>query len=111
GRDRRRHRVFYVVSRESVIAGRALKNARVSVDENNQPAVSFTLNPVGAAKFKQARGANVGRQLAIVLDGSVASAPVIRSQISDDGQISGRFTTQEADELAKVLRAGALPAT
>jgi preprotein translocase subunit SecD len=103
--------VFYLVSRESVITGRDLKNARVSVDDTNQPAVSFTLNPTGAAKFKSATGANVGRQLAIVLDDHVSSAPVIRGVISDDGQISGRFTAQEADELAKVLRAGALPAT
>jgi preprotein translocase subunit SecD len=103
--------VFYLVSRESVITGRDLKNARVSVDETNQPAVSFTLNPTGAAKFKAATTANVGRQLAIVLDNHVSSAPVIRGVISDDGQISGRFTAQEADELAKVLRAGALPAT
>jgi preprotein translocase subunit SecD len=94
-----------------VITGRDLKNARVSVDDTNQPAVSFTLNPTGAAKFKSATGANVGRQLAIVLDGHVSSAPVIRGVISDDGQISGRFSSQEADELAKVLRAGALPAT
>jgi preprotein translocase subunit SecD len=103
--------VFYLVTRESVITGRDLKNARVSVDDTNQPAVSFTLNPTGAAKFKAATGANVGRQLAIVLDNHVSSAPVIRGVISDDGQISGRFTAQEADELAKVLRAGALPAT
>jgi preprotein translocase subunit SecD len=103
--------IFYLVGRESVITGRDLKNARVSVDENNQPAVSFSLNTAGASKFKQATGANVGRQLAIVLDNAVESAPVIRSQISDEGQISGRFTTEEADILAKVLRAGALPAT
>ena len=103
--------IFYLVSRESVITGRDLKNARVSVDDNNQPAVSFSLNTGGAVKFKQATGANVGRQLAIVLDNSVESAPVIRGQISDEGQISGRFTTEEADILAKVLRAGALPAT
>jgi preprotein translocase subunit SecD len=102
--------VFYLVSRESVITGRDLKNARVSVDETNQPAVSFTLNPTGAAKFRAATTANIGRQLAIVLDDQVSSAPVIRGVISDDGQISGRFTAQEADELAKVLRAGALPA-
>jgi preprotein translocase subunit SecD len=103
--------VFYLVKHESVITGRDLKNARVSVDENNQPAVSFSLNTNGASKFKQATGANVGRQLAIVLDNAVESAPVIRSQISDEGQISGRFSTEEADILAKVLRAGALPAT
>jgi preprotein translocase subunit SecD len=53
----------------------------------------------------------VGRRLAIILDGRVESAPTIQSQISENGRITGRYTTQEADELAKVLRAGALPAT
>jgi len=103
--------VQYLVRREAVITGRDLKNARVGVDQNNAPSVDFTLNPLGADKFKRETGRNVGRRLAIVLDGSVASAPVIQGQIADRGQISGRFTTQEADELAKVLRAGALPAT
>ena len=103
--------VFYLVRREAVITGRDLKTARVSVDDNNAPAVSFVLNPPGADKFKRATGANVGRQLAIILDGSVESAPEIRSQIAAEGQITGRFTTKEADELAKVLRAGALPAS
>jgi len=101
----------HLVRREAVITGRDLKNARVGVDQNNQPSVDFTLNPTGAEKFKRETGRNVGRRLAIVLDGQVASAPVIQGQISDRGQISGRFSTQEADELAKVLRAGALPAS
>jgi preprotein translocase subunit SecD len=101
----------FLVRREAVITGRDLKSARVGVDQNNQPGVDFTLNPAGADKFKRETGRNVGRRLAIVLDGSVASAPVIQGQISDRGQISGRFSTQEADELAKVLRAGALPAS
>lgn len=103
--------VFYLVRREAVITGRDLKTARVSVDENNQPAVSFTLTPTGTDRFRRETGRNVGRRLAIILDGSVTNAPAIREQISGEGQISGGFTTTEADELAKVLRAGALPAT
>jgi len=103
--------VFYLVRREAIITGRDLKNARGGVDENNQPDVQFSLNAAGADKFKRETGRNVGKQLAIILDGSVASAPVIQSQIGAEGRINGRFTTEETDELSKVLRAGALPAT
>ncbi len=104
--------VFYLVRKEAVITGRDLKNARAAVDpQTNSPDVNFTLNPQGAEKFKRGTGANIGRRLAIVLDGSVASAPTIQGQIGADGVIHGRFSTQEADELSKVLRAGALPAT
>ncbi len=104
--------VYYLVRREAVITGRDLKNARAGVDpQTNSPDVSFTLNPPGADKFKRATGANIGRRLAIILDGIVASAPAIQGQISAEGVITGRFSAQEADELAKVLRAGALPAT
>ncbi len=103
--------VFYLVRKEAVITGRDLKNARAGVDQNNQPDVQFTLTPTGAEKFKRETGRNVGRRLAIVLDHSVASAPTIQSQISHEGVITGRFTAQEADELSKVLRAGALPAS
>ncbi|HET6899123.1 MAG TPA: protein translocase subunit SecD [Vicinamibacteria bacterium] len=102
---------FYLVRKEAVITGRDLKNARAGVGQNNEPDVQFTLNPGGAEKFKRETGRNVGRRLAIILDGSVASAPTIQSQIGAEGQITGRFTAQEADELAKILRAGALPAT
>jgi preprotein translocase subunit SecD len=103
--------IFYLVRREAVITGRDLKHARAGVDQNNQPDVQFTLNPAGAEKFKRETGRNVGRRLAIVLDGRVESAPQINSQIGADGVIQGRFTAQQADELSKVLRAGALPAT
>jgi preprotein translocase subunit SecD len=103
--------VYYLVRREAVITGRDLKTARVGVDEMNQPDIQFTLNSAGAEKFRRETGRNVGRRLAIILDGSVESAPVIEGQIGADGRIKGRFTAQEADELAKVLRAGALPAT
>jgi preprotein translocase subunit SecD len=103
--------IFYLVRREAIITGRDLKNARGSVDENNQPDVQFTLNAHGADKFKRETGRNVGKQLAVILDGRVESAPTIQSQIGAEGRITGRFTTEETDELAKVLRAGALPAT
>jgi len=103
--------VFYLVQREAIITGRDLKNARGGVDENNQPDVQFSLNAAGADKFKRETGRNVGKQLAVILDGTVESAPVIQSQIGAEGRINGRFTTEETDELSKVLRAGALPAT
>jgi preprotein translocase subunit SecD len=105
-------RTYYLVRREAVITGLDLKSARVGVDENNQPAVSFTLNAAGAAKFRDATGRNIGRQLAVILDNYVESAPVIQARIGAEGQISGgHFTNETADELAKVLRAGALPAS
>ena len=103
--------VYYLVRREAVITGRDLKNARAGVDQNNAPDVQFSLNPQGADKFKRETGRNIGKRLAIILDGSVASAPNIQSQIGSEGVITGRFSAQEADELSKVLRAGALPAT
>jgi preprotein translocase subunit SecD len=104
--------MYYLVRREAVITGRDLKNARAGVDPtSNAPDVEFTLNPQGAEKFKRETGRNINRRLAIILDGIVASAPEIHSQISDRGIITGRFSTSEADELAKILSAGALPAT
>jgi preprotein translocase subunit SecD len=103
--------LHYLLRREAVVTGRDLKNARVTVDEFNAPAIGFTMNPQGADKLRRATGENIGRQLAIVLDGRVESAPEIRGRISDSGQITGRFSAEEADELSRVLRAGALPAT
>jgi preprotein translocase subunit SecD len=110
--DRAGQPEFYLLRKEAVITGRDLKNARAGVDpQTNGPEVQFTLNPQGAEKFKRETGRNIGRRLAIVLDGRVESAPVIQAQIVESGVIHGRYTAQEADELAKVLRAGALPAT
>lgn len=104
-------RTYYLVRKEAVITGLDLKSARVGVDQYNQPSVNFTLNAAGATKFRDATGRNIGRQLAVVLDKYVESAPVIQSRIGADGVIQGRFTNEQADELAKVLRAGALPAS
>jgi preprotein translocase subunit SecD len=102
---------YYLVQRTPVITGRDLRNARPTLDEYNQPAVSFSLKPDGAAKFGNATGQNVGRALAIILDGRVFSAPRIESRITDEGRISGSFTQQEAQDLVLTLRSGALPAS
>ena len=103
--------VYYLVRRVAAVTGRDLRTARETLDEFNQPAVSFSLNRDGARKFGEVTSSNVGRNLAIILDGSVYSAPVIESRITDDGRISGSFTQQEATDLALVLRSGALPAS
>jgi preprotein translocase subunit SecD len=102
--------MFYVVRRASVVTGRDLRNARPTLDENNLPAVGFSLNQDGARKFGTATEQNIGRQLAIILDNRVFSAPVVQSRISDEGRISGAFTQQEAQDLSLTLRSGALPA-
>jgi preprotein translocase subunit SecD len=107
---RTRTTVYYVLQRAAAVTGRDLKNARVGQDRFNQPAVEFFLNAQGAEKFGRVTGDNVGRQLAIVLDKRVQSAPNIKSQIKDNGIIEGNFTAERADSLALVLRSGALPA-
>ena len=81
------------------------------MDENNRPAVGFSLKPDGASRFGTFTGSNIGRNLAIVLDERVYSAPVIEGRISDDGRIAGNFTQQEANDLSLTLRSGALPAS
>ncbi|MFI5167930.1 MAG: protein translocase subunit SecD [Thermoanaerobaculales bacterium] len=104
-------RDYYLVKKASVVSGRDLRNARRSQDQYGQPAVHFSLNPEGARKFGKYTGEHIGDQMAIVLDNKVRSAPSIRSQISDEGIIEGSFTVQSAEDLALVLRAGALPAS
>jgi preprotein translocase subunit SecD len=103
--------VYYLVRRVAAVTGRDLRNARPSLDENNQQAVSFTLNNEGARKFGKVTGENVGRQLAIILDGRVQSAPRIESRITSDGRITGSFTSEEVQNLSLILKSGALPAT
>jgi preprotein translocase subunit SecD len=102
---------YYIVRRVAQVTGRDLRTARASLDENNLPAVSFTLNAEAGSRFGDFTQANVGRYLAIILDNRVFSAPVINSRITTDGQISGSFTPQEAQDLSLVLRSGALPAS
>jgi len=103
--------VYYLVKKVAAVSGTDLRNARASVDENNQPAVSFTLSNEGGRKFGKVTGENVGRQLAIILDGRVQSAPRIESRIQNEGRITGSFTPDEVSNLSLILRSGALPAT
>ena len=101
---------YYLVRRVAAVTGRDLRNARPSLDENNQPAVSFTLSTEGGRKFGNVTSENIGRQLAIILDGRVQSAPRIDGRITDQGRITGSFTQDEVANLSLVLRSGALPA-
>jgi preprotein translocase subunit SecD len=103
-------KVYYLLQRVAAVTGRDIKNARPSQDQNNRPAVSFSLKADGAAKFDKVTGANIGKQLAIVLDNRVQSAPRIDGRISDSGIITGNFTPERANDLALILRSGALPA-
>ena len=103
--------VYYLVRRVAAVTGRDLRNARPSLDEFNQPAVSFSFNRDGARKFGDVTGQNIGRNLAVILDGRVQTAPQIQSRISDEGRITGSFSQQEAADLSLVLRSGALPAS
>ena len=100
------------VSKRIIISGENLLDAQPKMDtQNNQTIVSFTLDRVGAKRFGKATSTGIGKQLAIVLDGKIISAPVIRDTIaSGSGQISGGFTFQSATDLALLLRSGALPA-
>ena len=101
---------WYLVRKAAVITGRDLKNARPARGQMGANAVTFFLTAGGAEKFGAASGANVGKNLAIILDRRVQSAPRIHERITDQGQITGSFTPEEANDLALVLRAGALPA-
>jgi preprotein translocase subunit SecD len=103
--------VYYQVKKVAAVTGRDLRNARGTLDTNNQPAVSFSLNNEGARKFGKVTGENVGRSLAIILDGRVQSAPRIESRITNEGQITGSFTQEEVQNLSLILRSGALPAS
>ncbi len=96
--------VFYLVRRVAPVTGRDLRNARPTIDEYNQPAISFSFNREGARKFGNFTGANVGRNLAVIMDSQVYSAPTIQERISDEGRITGTFTQDEASDLALILR-------
>ena len=100
----------YLVEKRVMVSGELLENASAGFDQNNRPAVNFQLNAEGGRRFGRVTGENIGRPFAIVLDGKVVSAPVIQSQIFGSGQITGNFSVAETNELALILRAGALPA-
>jgi preprotein translocase subunit SecD len=103
-------KVYYAVEKRRTVTGRDLSNATAGRGQFGQPNVEFTLTPSGSQAFGNLTSANVGNGLAIVLDSRVVSAPVIKSKISDRGQIEGNFTAQEVQDLVLVLKSGALPA-
>jgi preprotein translocase subunit SecD len=101
---------WYILKRTPVITGRDLRNARVGTDENGRPEVDFTIKADGAQRFARYTEANINNSMAVVLDTKIYTVAVIQSRISDNGRITGRFTPERANDLALVLRAGALPA-
>jgi protein-export membrane protein SecD len=104
---------FYILDRAPIVTGQDLRGATPSPSGNNpgQYEVRFQLSTSAAARFGPFTEANVGRRMAIVLDHKVYTAPVINSRIEDSGIIEGNFTQESAQDLALVLRAGALPAS
>lgn len=102
----------YPLDNRVALEGKHIRDAQLSFSpDTNQPVVSFTLDKAGARQFAEMTENNIGRQLAILLDDEVITAPVIRSVIAGGrGEISGQFTVGEANSLAVLLRAGALPA-
>jgi SecD/SecF fusion protein len=111
-RENQRQKLWVQTSTRATVDGEDLTDAQPTFDNRtNEPVVSFRFNQKGALRFGKLTKENVGRPFAIVLDNQVVSAPVINEPIlGGTGQISGRFTTQEANDLAIVLRSGALPA-
>ena len=101
----------YLIEKRIAMPGDNLTDAQASLDQRiNEPVVSFRFNPAGARQFARVTGENIGKPMAIVLDGIVLAAPVIREPITrGSGQISGGFTLERANDLAAMLRSGALP--
>jgi preprotein translocase subunit SecD len=102
---------FYVVSRVSVVGGRDVRDAQVTRDEAQRPAVSFDLTSDAGRRFGDFTKANIGNLLAVVVGGKVKEVATINGEIHDRGQIAGSFTEDTAKDLALVLRSGALPAS
>jgi preprotein translocase subunit SecD len=102
---------YYLVKKVAPVTGRDLRNARGTLDENNLPAVGFSLTRDGGAKFGKLTGDNIGRPLAVLLDNRVQQVATIEDRITDEGRIHGSFTQQEVQDISLMLRSGALPAS
>jgi preprotein translocase subunit SecD len=107
-----RRDTMYLLKERTLLTGQSLENAQVKIsDRFGEPYVAIKFNAQGAKDFDRITGENVNKRLAIILDGAVYSAPVIKERISGgDAQITGSFTMEDAKDLAIVLRAGSLPA-
>ena len=107
----REYRIPYLVKKRVMLTGDVLSDAVVQIGQFNDPYVSITFDGKGGREFERITGDNIKKRMAIVLDNTIYSAPVIQDRISGGrAQITGTFTMQEANDLAIVLRAGALPA-
>lgn len=100
----------YLLKKEALLTGAALSLARVDMDEYGRPHIALEFNKIGAGQFARITRRHVGERLAIILDNKVHSAPVIKQEITGGkAVIEGRFSIEEANDLAIVLKAGALP--
>lgn len=103
--------VFYLLNRTPVVTGRDVRNARPSQNQAGVNQTDFTLSQDAASRFAAFTGANIGKQLAVVLDNKIQTVANIKGQISDSGVIEGQASQQESADLALVLKAGSLPAS
>jgi preprotein translocase subunit SecD len=101
--------MYYALRRPAIVTGADIRSARPSTDEYGMPAVTFTLSEDAGHRFGEATAANLGRRLAVVLDGQVESVAIVESRISSSGEIRGPFTREDVSGLAVVLQSGALP--
>jgi preprotein translocase subunit SecD len=99
---------YFLVRARATVTGADLRTARATLDQHQRPAVAFTFTPEGGRRFAALTGDNIGRPLAVLLDGRVAEIATIEARIQTDGQIAGGLTTLEAQNLAIVLRSGSL---
>ncbi|MCJ8163978.1 protein translocase subunit SecDF [Pontibacter sp. E15-1] len=115
GDNRQEFVEFYAIKKgrggNAPMTGEVINDARQDFDQTGRPEISMTMNPTGAKKWARLTGDNVGRQVAIVLDNYVYSAPVVQGEITGgSSSISGNFTVEEAQDLANILKAGKMPA-
>ena len=115
GEERQEFVEFYAIKKgrggKAPMTGDVINDARQDFDQMGRPEISMTMNPTGAKKWARLTGDNVGRQVAIVLDNYVYSAPVVQGEITGgSSSISGNFTVEEAQDLANILKAGKMPA-
>ena len=111
GDPRRTEGGYYLVTQVAPVTGKDLRDARPSVDEWNNPAVLFSFNADGSRRFAKLTGENINKPLSIILDGRIQEVANIEERIPDSGILRGQFTQESAEDIALVLRAGALPAS
>lgn len=110
GSERRSGAAFYVVPKYTDLTGRLLKDAQSDIDETGESIITFAFRPEGGDKFYELTSKNIGRNVAILIDNVVITAPVVQSAISDHGQIKGSFTPESAQQMAALLKSGAFVA-